>query len=377
VAEEDQNKSEQASRYKLEQAGKKGSAPRSMDINSFAILLAAILALSFFGEKMAMALLRSSRYLFTNAAQFHLSAENSAPWMVLLFIDALKACVPLFLLVVLAAIVANVSQTGLIFSTFPLKPDFKRINPAEGFKRLFSFKIVFEAIKSGFKMLALATALYLVLMRLLPGLLGLPQSSVQVLDRAVLQDLLRVLRWCLVALIPVFLIDLIYVRRSFMKKMMMSRREVTDEHKQREGDPRIRSKIRELQREARKRSKALRNVKDADVLITNPTRLAIAIRYDREQMAAPTVVAKGAGELARLMKRMAQRHQVPVVENKPLARALFRRSDIDAQVPEEFFGPLARLLTWVYAQRAAAAALPPPAHTGPAPATFNPVMQHV
>ena len=243
-------------------------------------------------------------------------------------------------------------QTGPIFSFFPLKPDLKKLNPTEGFKRVFSLKILFEGIKSSFKILALALTLYLVLRSIMPTLLGLAQSDYRIFPLVVLEEVIRVLRWCLVALLPIFLIDLIYVRRDFLKKMMMSRREVKDEYKQREGDPRIRSKIRELQKEARKRSKSLRNVKDADVLITNPTRLAIAIRYNREEMAAPTIVAKGAGQLAKLMKGMALRHQVPVVENKKLARALFRKSVIDSQVPEEFYPPVARLLTWVYTQRA-------------------------
>jgi flagellar biosynthetic protein FlhB len=149
----------------------------------------------------------------------------------------------------------------------------------------------------------------------------------------------------------VAMLDFMYTRWDYGDKLKMSRREVKEEVKRRDGDPRVRARIRELQRETLKRSKALGKVKDADVLITNPTHLAVAVKYVRGEMKAPQVLAKGAGELAGLMRGIARNHKIPVVENKKLARALFTQVDFDGPVPEKLYPDVARLLVWVYAMR--------------------------
>lgn len=351
MAEEDQNKSEQASQYKLKEAQKRGSVAKSMDINSFVALSMLAIGLSFWGKSMIQDQLKLSQYVFSNAGGISFAPKTLTQWALQLFFHSLLAFLPLFLLLLATGILANVFQTGPVFSTYPLKPDFKRINPGEGFKRLFSMRIIVEAVKSTLKTASIALAVYLFIRSVLPTLLGLGQSDFRRYPVVVLDEIETLIRWCLIALLLWVLIDFMYVRREFLKKMMMSRREVTEEHKQREGDPRIRAKIRELQKEARKRSKSLRSVKNADVLITNPTRLAIALRYDRQEMPAPIVIAKGAGQLAKLMREMAFRHQIPVVENKKLAAALFRKVTIDSQIPEDFYAVTARLLMWVYARR--------------------------
>jgi flagellar biosynthetic protein FlhB len=136
--------------------------------------------------------------------------------------------------------------------------------------------------------------------------------------------------------------------------MKMTRREMRDELKQREGDPRIRARIRELRMEMLKRSKSTKRVKDADVLITNPQHLAVALRYERGRMAAPEVIAKGAGDLALRMRAVARRSRIPIVENRSLARSLYRNVDLDRPIPETLYAQVARILTWVYAARPSA-----------------------
>jgi flagellar biosynthetic protein FlhB len=135
--------------------------------------------------------------------------------------------------------------------------------------------------------------------------------------------------------------------------MRMSKRDVKDEAKNRDGDPRIRARIRELRKEMLKRSKSMANVPKADVLITNPTRIAIALTYDHGKSAAPRVVAKGAGDLAKKMRETAQRHQIPIVQNRPLARALFREVDYEGYVPEKWYPQVAKIMVWVYSMREA------------------------
>lgn len=351
MASEEQDKSEQASQFKLNEAKKRGSVAKSMDANAFAALSVLAIALSFWGKSMLIDQLQISQYIFSNAGMISFSSKEFARWVVELFFHSLLVYLPLFLLLILTSILSNLFQTGPIFSAFPLKPDWTRINPAQGFKRLFSMKILVEGIKSILKTSALTFAVYLFISSALPQLFGLGQSDFRRYPVAVLDEVTTLIKWCLIALLPLVLADLIYVRWDYLKKMMMSRREVKQEYKQREGDPRIQAKIRELQNEARKRSKSLRNVKEADVLITNPTHLAIALRYDRNTMVAPTVTAKGAGQLALLMRQMAARHHVPIIENKKLARELFRKSPIDSGIPEACYPLVAKLLMWSYAQR--------------------------
>jgi flagellar biosynthetic protein FlhB len=155
----------------------------------------------------------------------------------------------------------------------------------------------------------------------------------------------------ILAMLFVALIDLVYSRWEFTRQMHMSRREVRDELKHREGDPRIRQKLRQLRVELLKRTRALRSVPGSDVIITNPTHIAVAVRYREEEGRGPKLLAKGAGDLALRMRRIAQRHGIPIVENRRLARALFREVDFDAFVPEQWYPEVARILVWVYLQR--------------------------
>jgi flagellar biosynthesis protein FlhB len=351
MTDEAQDKSEQASQHKLREAKNRGSVSKSIDVNSFVMMTVLALGLALWGKAMIEGQLKLGQYILSNVGTMTFAPKQFTHWVVQQFYHALLVCMPLLLVLMVAGVATNLMQTGPIFTTFPLKPDLQRINFAEGFKRVFSIRTLFEGLKSLLKMVALAVAVYFVVRNALPTLFGLGQSDVQRYPAVVLHEIIILLKWCFVALLPLALIDWIFVRRDFAKKMMMSRREVTEEHKQREGDPRIRGKIRELQQEARKRSKSLRSVKDADVLITNPTRLAIALRYNRDEMDAPLVLAKGAGQLAKLMREMAFRHQIPVVENKKMAQGLFRRAAIESQIPQEFYPAAARLLMWVYAQR--------------------------
>jgi flagellar biosynthetic protein FlhB len=256
-----------------------------------------------------------------------------------------------FGLLIVAGVGASLMQTGPVFSFEPLKPDFDRINPAAGLKRLFSARLLFEAAKSLVKLGVFGYALYAIIDSLLPLALGLAQTPPAAYARLGLDAVVGMMFKLALLMLAVALLDVGYVRWDFGRKMMMSRREMRDEHKRREGDPKVKARIRELQREMRKRGQALKRVPDADVLITNPQHLAVALRYRREELAAPRLVAKGAGELAARMKLLARRHGIPVVENKPLARRLFLRGGLEAGIPQDEYPQVARVLAWVYALR--------------------------
>jgi len=272
-------------------------------------------------------------------------------WLSAALLESLLLLAPVFALLIAAGIGASLVQTGPVFSFDPLKPDFDRINPASGLKRLFSLRLLFEAGKSLIKLALFGYALYAILEGSMPFLAGLAQTDPRAYARIGMDTAAALLFKLALVLLLVALLDALYLRWDYAKKMMMSRRELTEEHKRREGDPKVRNRIRQLQREMRKRGQALRRVPEADVLITNPRRIAVALLYRRAEMAAPQVIAKGAGELAARMRHLAHRHRVPMFENRKLARTLFLKAQLEGPVPAATFAEVARVLAWVFALR--------------------------
>jgi flagellar biosynthesis protein FlhB len=262
--------------------------------------------------------------------------------------EGLIVLAPFFILLFVFGVLSNFIQIGPIFSFFPLKPDLNRINPITGLKKLFSIRLLIESVKTVLKFVLLGSVLYFVIKNEIPKLLisfHITPSSIGLLYMPEVTSMLFKL---LLALLLIAAIDLIFTRWDYAKRLRMSRRDIKDEHKRREGDPRVKSRLRELQREMLKRAKSLGSVKDADVLITNPTHFAVAIQYKKDEMDAPIVLAKGAGFLAARMKDIARLHKVPIIENKMLARSLFHEVDIERAVPIVHYAAVAKLLFWVY-----------------------------
>jgi flagellar biosynthetic protein FlhB len=231
--------------------------------------------------------------------------------------------------------------------------DFDRINPVNGFKKVFSMRTLFDTARACVKLLLLVVVACFALKALLPQFYGLAGKSAAGNARALLDDIANLGMKMALILCAIALIDLLYSRYEFAKKMRMSVRDIKDEVKHREGDPRIRAKVRELRREALKRSMALGRTRSADVLLTNPTHFAVALRYVHGEMDSPQLIAKGAGDLAASMRKIAARHGIPVVQNPTLARKLFHDLAIDQHVPPALFADVARIIVWVFAMREA------------------------
>ncbi|HYD78331.1 MAG TPA: flagellar biosynthesis protein FlhB [Paucimonas sp.] len=353
MAEQDSDRSEEATPYKLEQARKKGMVARSTDFTAMAILAALVVTLYANGWSGLKQVLRLQLNVLGHAGQLQWGANDMMAWISSMMYSVLQILAPLFLAVGVTAVLASLIQTGPIFSAKPLAPDMSRINPATGFKRLFSLRTLYEALKSTIKLLILAVVAYMAIRDALPGLAGISALEPKGYAKVLLGLSAGVLVKLVLALLVIALVDLAYTRWEFAQRMRMSRRDVRDEIKNREGDPRIRSRLRELRMEMLKRSKAMRNLPSADVLITNPTHLAVALSYKHGEAGAPKLVAKGAGDLARKMRQVASRHHIPVVQNKPLARALYKEIDYDNFVPEKFYAQLAKIMVWVYTMREA------------------------
>ena len=349
--EQEQNRTEKATPFKLREARKRGQVAKSLEINSFAMLCAALGLVYFAGAGFGQGQLELSAALLRNAHHLRLEGTSVVSLAELIRDHLFDVYWPVAAVAVIVAIAANMFQTGPVFSFFPLKPDVQRLNPANGFKRIFSKRLLYETGKSLVKFGLFAGVAWLSISNLLPLLVSLVDVAPQSYG-GILRELMgRLIFQLLLVALLVALFDLMYTRWDFGQQMRMSRRELKEEIKRREGDPLIRARMRELQKEAIKRAGSTRRVPDADVLITNPTHLAVALRYDAEVMIAPAVIAKGAGKLAAKMREAAFRAGVPIVENKALARRLFREAGIDESVPDDLYPVVAKLMAWVWLLR--------------------------
>ena len=349
--EQDQDRSEAATPFKLDEARKRGVVARSIEVNTAAALLSGLLAIAAFGPWMTHRLLQLSQQILATAEQPIFDVPHLHAWLGAIGRQTLFALSPIFALVVVGTVLANLLQSGPVFSATPLKPDFDRLNPASGFKRLLSIQTLFNAFKSIIKFVIFATIGYLFLHTVLGELPGLYRRALTAEATYFASAVRRFLSYLGLGAIVIAIADLIFTRWEFGRRMRMSRRELKDEVKRREGDPHVRRRRRELQREMRRRSASLGKVKGADFLVTNPTHIAVAVKYRRGKAIAPEVVAKGAGDLAAQMRTIAFRYRVPIVPNPPLARALFREVRIGRPIPEQYYTAVAEILRWVYQVR--------------------------
>lgn len=346
MADAELDRNQAATPFKLEEARKQGNVPKSIDVGPLLALATGVAVVHFAGPGIAAGEMRLGRVILAQGISQGLSSDQSGRRLASLLYQALALLSPLFIALVALAILGSLIQTGPVFSFYPLKPNFERINPIAGFRRIYSLRLLMETAKSVFKFVALGWVLADTIIAALPTMMQALGTSPKSVGQILWPLLDRVLIRLLVVVTLIGLLDFSYSRWDFFRRMKMSRREVKDEFKRREGDPRVKNRLRELQREAVKRAKSLSRVKDADVLITNPIRLAIAIKYDPEKIDAPVVVAKGAGFLAARMRALAVLHKVPIVENRPLARSLFQKVALERPVSEEYFGVLAKIMLW-------------------------------
>ena len=346
MADREQDRTEQATPFKLEESRKKGEVQRSMEVTTFALVLSMLLALYFWGELVWQRVCATAR-LFLEAQP----ARDMVGLTGVLIHECLEVMLPFGLAAVVLAILGNWVQTGPLFTLEPLRPQLDRIHPMKGFQKLFTKRLLFEAIKGLLKLALLGSAAYLFFAATWRQMLTLGEADAAGQLVALSHWGVALIERLAVALLVIAILDVAFVRWQYRQQMMMSRREVREEVRRREGDPHVRARQRELQRENRKQSRSLGRVGDADVLITNPDHVGVALRYDREQMSAPHVIAKGAGLWVWKMKVLAWRHSVPVRELRPLARHLFRFGVVDRPVPPDTYVDVARLYAELDAHR--------------------------
>lgn len=334
------DKSESATPFKLKRAREKGSVARGLDLGFLAVLMGFLGFAWVVGAQTVVSLARLIGLTLSGAA----NAVN-APGVLLgqsahLFTSAFGPLLAFAATVFAVVLLLESLQVGPVFSTHVLKPDFNRINPVQGLKRLLSWRLAIEAVKSIFKLGVYGAIAWLVIAGAMEG------QSAAIGDGQALMIALGGIGFKLLlffALAAAFFAaaDQLLARREFARKMRMSRRELKRENRDREGDQRLKQKRKEFHNEFIKMAKSLRAARDADVILTNPTHVAVALRYRAETMEAPTVISRGSGALAARIKRVGFTYGVTVVPEPALARALFKRCKLDAQIPDDLFQPVA------------------------------------
>ncbi|UTM58461.1 flagellar biosynthesis protein FlhB [Photobacterium sp. CCB-ST2H9] len=341
-----EEKTEEATQYKLQQAKQKGQVSKSMDVNAFAGLLITLVTVLFIAKEIGVQLMAVMQNVFLMAPDISVQSDS---WLIgQIFESYIYATMPVLLLAILIGVIVNFIQTGGIFSFHPIKPDIKKINPIQGFKKLFSLKSLFELVKNLLRLSLVSVLAYMIFydeIFTLPDSISYSLSGT--LDK-VNALLIQTIVFFILAMVPFTLFDLIFQRWSFRKEMRMSKKEVKDEYKNQEGDPEIRSKRKQIQKELRGKLGALSNVPSADMVITNPTFVAVALKYDPKTMTAPKVVSKGKGQLAYQIRKTARHHQVVMKTNIPLARVLYQKVKINAEIPPELYDQVAEIYRWYF-----------------------------
>ena len=343
---QDQEKTEQATPKKKTDARKKGQVAQSREIPSVAVLLGALSVFYFAGGWMLNQLAGIMRGIFAHMISVNFGSESAHVLLIDIFRSLVILMAPLLVVIMLAGVISNVAQTGFLLTGETLSPKLSKLNPLKGLKRLFSVRSWVEVIKAVLKVIIVGGMAYSTLkgeMDRIPGLVDLETSEIMsFMGHAALK---LGFYTCLVLMV-LAAVDYFFQRWQHGRDLRMTKQEIKDEHRQTEGDPMIRSRIRAVQREMAMR-RMMESVPDATVVITNPTHLAVALKFEHS-MPAPQVVAKGAGVIAEKIKALAQAHDVPIIEQKPLARALYKHVEIDQYIPADLYHAVAELLAYVY-----------------------------
>jgi len=337
---DEQNKTEQPTQHKLDEAKKKGNVPKSQELNTVATLLVFFCVAMVFIPSSVAKLSEMSKRIWVLSGDFNFSVNSSVRLFSDVSRDLLWLAAPIVGFIALCGIAVNVMQSGFVLSSFPLKPDFSKINPAQGFKKIFSKKTLFESFKALLKLLLVFTSIYLFIPYAIERL-----AFSELITREQIGDIwfsffIFITLGFAVVSIPCVLLDFWFNRWDFTQKMKMSQRELKDEYKKREGDPEIKQKQKQAQKELLQKSASLSAVKDSDIIITNPTHIAVALKYDPKKMSAPSVISIGEDEFAMKIRSLARKHNVLIMQNKPLARKLHKVCSIGQPVPASCFADL-------------------------------------
>jgi flagellar biosynthetic protein FlhB len=350
-SEDPSNKTEEPSGKRLADARAKGEVAKSQEIIHWMMIGASALVVGVFAPG---AMNRLAESLVPYFSQAHLvPADASGIGGVLLgsLLEAGGVLLVPFAILIVAGILASVVQTGgFLFTTEQIQPKLSKISPIAGFQRLFSMQSLMEFTKGILKLAIVSIVGIWVMMPEFNTMVELVQEPAAVSLHVIYDLTMQLLMAVLSIMAVVAALDFLLQRRQYMQKMRMSRQELKDEYKQTEGDPVVKARLRQLRME-KSRRRMMAAVPKADVIVTNPTHFAVALKYDQKEMDAPMVVAKGVDLVAFRIREIAKEHRIPIVENKPLARALYASAEIDEEIPAEHYKAVAEVISYVFGLR--------------------------
>ena len=343
-----QERSEKATPKRRREARKKGQVAQSREITSVLILMTAIGFFYFAGSWMFWSISEIIGGVYQNIDTLRLNTVSDvSAFSGDIIMKLFSILVPFFLAIFIAAVVGNIGQIGFEIHGEPMKPKLSKLNPIAGVKRLVSLKSLVELAKSITKILIIGGITYVLIKDEMRGFPLLMQQGVAEILFFIAQAAFKILFFVCLALIILAFLDFLYQRWQYEQNLKMTKQEVKDERKQTEGDPKIKGRIRKVQMEIA-RHRMMEAVPGADVVITNPIHLAVALKFEANEMLAPTVIAKGSGHIAERIKEIAGNHQVPIVEDKLLAQTLFKMVEIGGFIPEALYRAVAEILAYVY-----------------------------
>jgi len=342
-------KTEQATPKKKREARQKGQVVQSKDINTALILLTVVMYIQWFSSTIIEDIVELIHYCLSFAAHTDTlyGVRNISVIMNNVILTMLKIIIPIISVAMITGIVCSYMQVGVMFTTKTLEVKLDKLNPISGFKRLFSLRSVVELVKAVSKASFMIYLSFSYLKKEQGLLVNLFDMSIEAIGANTWRISFQILIRNIMFMLVLAFFDYIYKRWQDNKDLKMSKQEIKEEYKQTEGDPFIKGKIKEKQRQI-SMSRMMQEVPKADVVITNPTHYAVAIQYDSEKQQAPIVLAKGQNLIAQNIKKRANEHEVPIVENKPLARALYGNVEIGGSIPPDLFQAVAEVLAYVY-----------------------------
>lgn len=338
------DKTEKPTPKRLRDSRKKGQVANSKDVTSTALLIIIFVYLGLsrdFCLKSLIEMICAPGYFYTYG--FEEALSNS---IALSFMTFIKIVFPLLALVLFTGIASNFLQIGPLLAAESIKPNLNKLNPVGKLKQIFSMKNCIELIKSTIKIIFLSVLLYNLIKNAIDPLLKIPYVGLQGIFDILTPLLKKFAYYVCFAYIAIAVADFVFQRHDHMKKLRMSKSEVKREYKEMEGDPQIKGKRKQLHREMLSEDPGART-KQSSVLVTNPTRYAIAIFYEAERVALPVVLEKGFGARAKIMIKAAQEAEIPIMENVPLAHALYHLAEPEKFIPRELIEPVAQVLRWV------------------------------
>ncbi len=347
MADQSSDKTEQPTPKRLEDARKKGNVAKSTEINSAFVLLTGTLTLFFISGYMFQNFSMFMKHVLSSLMTYQIARDSVRPYAISLIGISIKIMAPLLLAIMVIGILANVGQVGFLFTLEPVIPNLEKIDPIKGFQRIFSMRSMEELIKGILKIVIIGYVMYRVIKGHYADYFLLMDQGPRQIMSFMMRVIFQMAIWASLILVILAAADFAFQKWNYLKDMRMTKQEVKEEMKEYEGDPQVKGRIRSLQREmARKRMMA--DVPKADVVITNPTHYAVALKYEPEGMEAPRVLAKGSRKLALKIKEIARESGVPIVEDPPLARALFKSAEVGMEIPVDLFQSVAEVLAYIY-----------------------------